>query len=117
MLFLGNSITLHPPAEGMSGSWGMAASSAEKDYVHLVLDAVGKRNGNKPEAKVLNLADFERGFEQYDIAAKLKAEIEFQADTMNLRAALVSVLSGMMIQFTSWNIGWIGMSKRRPLKT
>ena len=84
MLFLGNSITLHPPAEGMSGSWGMAASSAEKDYVHLVLDAVGKRNGNKPESKVLNLADFERGFEQYDIAAKLKAEIEFQADTMIL---------------------------------
>ena len=84
MLFLGNSITLHPPAEGMSGSWGMAASSAEKDYVHLVLDAVGKRNGNKPESKVLNLADFERGFEQYDIAAKLKAEIEFQADTVIL---------------------------------
>ncbi len=84
MLFLGNSITLHPPAEGMSGSWGMAASSAEKDYVHLVLNALEKRNGNKPESKVLNLADFERGFEQYDIAAKLKAEIEFQADTVIL---------------------------------
>ena len=84
MLFLGNSITLHPPAEGISGSWGMAASSAEKDYVHLVLSAVGKRNGNKPESKVLNLADFERGFERYDIAAKLKAEIEFQADTVIL---------------------------------
>ena len=84
MLFLGNSITLHPPAEGMSGSWGMAASSAEKDYVHIVLNAIEKRNGKKPESKVVNLADFERGFEQYDLAAKLKGEIEFQADTVIL---------------------------------
>lgn len=86
LLFLGNSITLHGPAKniGWTGNWGMAASAEEKDYVHLVVDAVTKRDGRKPEAKVVNLADFERGFEHFEIAAKLKAEVAFRPDTVIL---------------------------------
>jgi alpha-galactosidase len=60
----------------------MAASVAEKDYVHLVIDGVAQRNGQKPESKVVNLAEFERGFETFDFAAKLKAEVDFHADTI-----------------------------------
>jgi len=38
VLFFGNSITRHAPKAdiGWTGDWGMAASSRDKDYVHLV---------------------------------------------------------------------------------
>lgn len=82
VLFLGNSITLHGPLPsiGWSGNWGMAASSAEKDYVHLVAARIAKAAGASPELKVANIADFERQHDTYDVAAGLKAELEFNAD-------------------------------------
>jgi len=42
ILFLGNSITLHGPAPkiGWEGNWGMAASSQQKDFVHLLTSKI-----------------------------------------------------------------------------
>ncbi|MDX1357672.1 MAG: hypothetical protein R3232_02450 [Clostridia bacterium] len=42
ILFVGNSITWHPVKEeiGWLNEWGMAASSKENDFVHLVMDKV-----------------------------------------------------------------------------
>lgn len=82
LLFVGNSITLHGPSAkiGWTGDWGMAASAAEKDYVHVVVDAVAKRCGKEPEFQVANVAEFERNFASCDVAALLKAEVAFQAD-------------------------------------
>lgn len=42
IMFVGNSITLHGyrPKLGWYGEWGMAASAAEKDYVHLLMSRV-----------------------------------------------------------------------------
>lgn len=50
ILFLGNSITLHGPAPkiGWTGNWGMAASSADKDYVHVLLNRITQATGGKP---------------------------------------------------------------------
>jgi hypothetical protein len=47
VLFFGNSITRHEPnpSLGWYGDWGMAASAKEKDYVHLVVDALDKKFG------------------------------------------------------------------------
>lgn len=82
VLFLGNSITLHGPAPsiGWTGNWGMAASSEDKDYVHLVTADLTKSAGATPETMVRNIADFERGHDKFEIASEYKAELEFQAD-------------------------------------
>ena len=69
-LFIGNSITLHGPlAEvGWTNNWGMAASAPEKDYVHIVARELEKRLERPIDLKVVNYADFERGFKTWDFA-------------------------------------------------
>jgi ribosome-interacting GTPase 1 len=46
--FLGNSITLHGPNEGIGwyGNWGMAATAEKNDYVHRVIDKVKSEYDN-----------------------------------------------------------------------
>lgn len=43
LLIVGNSLTTHPPLpdRGWLGNWGMAASTASKDYAHLVAASLG----------------------------------------------------------------------------
>ncbi len=82
VLFLGNSITLHGPLEsiGWKGNWGMAATSQDKDYVHLVTAQIQKVAGGKPEILVKNIADFERNHATYDVEKSLKEALDFKAD-------------------------------------
>ncbi len=82
VLFLGNSITLHGPAPqiGWTGKWGMAASREELDYVHRLLKQMSQHTEAEPKSMVRNIADFERGLEQFGLAQTLKAEWEFGAD-------------------------------------
>lgn len=84
LLFIGNSITLHGPAPkiGWTGNWGMAATEAEKDYVHRVVAAVAKRHGQAPEFRVANVADFERAYEHFDFVAKLKEPLALQPEVV-----------------------------------
>lgn len=69
VLFLGNSITLHAPLPsiGWHGNWGMAATSADRDYVHLVTSGLTKLQGSAPETITGNIAGFERGDATYDV--------------------------------------------------
>lgn len=79
---LGNSITLHGPLEkiGWLNNWGMAASAEEKDFAHLLLKRIEEGSGGKPQAYIRNIADFERGYADYDIGSQLKEAIDFRAD-------------------------------------
>ena len=82
IVFLGNSITLHGPAETVqwAGNWGMAASEQEKDYVHLVVNSLARLTGRKPAIMVANIADFERNHTAFDVDANFKKFFDFQPD-------------------------------------
>lgn len=109
---LGNSITLHGPAEkiGWSGNWGMAASAEGKDFVHVLLGRLAKAAEGQPQSLVRNIADFERQYATYDVAAGLKPAIDFEADLIVLaigenvpgfksddeKAAFTTAVSGLL---------------------
>ncbi|WP_437184962.1 SGNH/GDSL hydrolase family protein [Planctomicrobium sp. SH668] len=80
ILFLGNSITFHAPLESVSwdGNWGMAASREDLDYVHVLVHKIAEEVDGKPQFKVRNIADFERGFQAFNFAEELKEFWEFK---------------------------------------
>ena len=86
ILFLGNSITLHAPKPeiGWTGNWGMAASSEDKDYVHLVADALAEHTGAEPKIMVRNIADFERHYLTYDVDLHMQDLFAFDPDLVVL---------------------------------
>lgn len=70
LLFLGNSITWHTPnpSLGWSGNWGMAASSQNKDYVHLVGEMLAKSNKNQqPIVYPRNVSDIENSSMHFEL--------------------------------------------------
>ncbi|MDD6884335.1 MAG: SGNH/GDSL hydrolase family protein [Eubacteriales bacterium] len=81
ILFLGNSITWHgPKAEiGWNGSWGMAASCREKDYVHLLISKIRDLH---PDAGfcITQGAIWERNIDSCDLAANFAAARDFTPD-------------------------------------
>jgi hypothetical protein len=87
ILIVGNSITGHGPAPdlGWTGDWGMAASSAEKDYVHIISKKLRDLNP-RAEIKLLYAVDFEQGYWKYDFS-KLQGYAEFRPDLVIMRIA------------------------------
>ena len=86
ILFVGNSLTSHGPKADIDwhGNWGMAATSADKDYVHLVTRALAVKQGATPTIMIKNVADFERNHVGYDIAGKFADAAGFKADLVIL---------------------------------
>lgn len=82
VVFIGNSITLHgaAPKIGWTNVWGMAASAAEKDYVHLVTRGIEAKTGRKADVRVRNLAAFERAYRTWDIDAGVGDLVAFAPD-------------------------------------
>jgi alpha-galactosidase len=93
ILILGNSITLHGPKPeiGWTGNWGMAASSLDKDYAHLLVAALNKKTGPKliiepvSASNILNIADiFERNYASYE-PARIRKQLDWKADIVVLQ--------------------------------
>ncbi len=86
ILFVGNSITSHGPKADIDwhGNWGMAATSLDKDYVHVVTKALAAKQGITPTIMVKNVADFERAHVGYDIVGKFADAAAFKADLVIL---------------------------------
>ena len=83
ILIYGNSITKSAP--GVEYGWmndcGMAASSREKDFAHLVIAAMESYLNTNANYAIRNLADLERYYNTtYDIATELKGDIAHGAD-------------------------------------
>ncbi|WP_374951224.1 SGNH/GDSL hydrolase family protein [Mucilaginibacter sp.] len=86
VVILGNSITYTDPYAplGWYGSWGMAASTADKDYVHVLKKSFQLRN---PDVlvQVKNIGEFELDFTKYDINKELKSLKDSHPDLVILR--------------------------------
>jgi hypothetical protein len=70
ILILGNSIALHAPAPeiGWGNNWGMAASSADKDFAHLTIFGIEQRTGKRADYRIRNVYGMEKEFlSGYDI--------------------------------------------------
>ncbi|MHB8899573.1 MAG: beta-L-arabinofuranosidase domain-containing protein [Thermoguttaceae bacterium] len=122
VLFLGNSITLHGPKPdiGWTGNWGMAASSEDKDYVHLVVQGLAAHTGSAPQILVKNIADFERSYASYDVDGRMKDFFAFDPDLVVLAIGEnVPVLSGdeAKAQFKAGVLSILrcALARRRPL--
>lgn len=87
VMFAGNSITLHGIKEdiGWNGEWGMAASDISKDYVHLLISEISKKD---PDAAfcICQVAEWERsyknGSEKHQMYSPAK---DFDADIIVAR--------------------------------
>lgn len=64
IVMLGNSITIHPPLSsvGWYGNWGMAASTRDSDYVHIIAKRL------KANVTPVNIANWEQHPESFEFA-------------------------------------------------
>jgi len=83
VVILGNSITYHPAnlSIGWYGNWGMAATVADSDYVHLLTIKFKQRNSNCV-VTVRSIGSFETDFKNYNLDANLKDLRDLKPDLL-----------------------------------
>ncbi len=87
VMFVGNSITRHAPAPhiGWTLDCGMAASSPEKDYVHLLADRISAKRD--AYFCICQVASWERSYKNGSDSYQLyEAARRFEADIIIMRA-------------------------------
>lgn len=86
--FLGNSITRHmeKPEIGWFHDWGMAASKAENDYVHIIVKALEEKYG-PVDYCMCALGIWEREYWNTSLLDKYQSAVDFKADIVIVRIA------------------------------
>ena len=83
VMFLGNSITRHGPKAdiGWSGDWGMAASSKDKDYVHICIKYIVEKYPNAFFC-IVQGSEWERNYKNFNFKSLFSAASEFKPDIL-----------------------------------
>ena len=88
VLFVGNSITRHAPKPeiGWYGDWGMAASSENKDYVHVLLSMLERTYG-MPDYGIAHVSNWERNYQDGNklLEERYGEARDFAADVVIIR--------------------------------
>ena len=87
ILIFGNSLALHGPAPdiGWHGDWGMAASSAEKDFAHILAAKMADALGDI-DCRVSQGAVWERGYHDETLLEReYRDAADFDADVVFIR--------------------------------
>ena len=86
VLFVGNSITRHAPAEeiGWPFDWGMSATKEENDYVHVAVSMLDKKYG-KVNYCTACCGDWEREYFNDEKISRWAKAREFDADILVVR--------------------------------
>jgi hypothetical protein len=85
ILILGNSITGAPPiGQSWTEGWGLAASSPEKDYVHVLYSYFQNSLAYSPQLITYDLRQFEYNFSSFDFSG-LAPLNQFNADLIIIR--------------------------------
>lgn len=86
ILFVGNSITLHDirPSIGWHLNCGMAASSPDNDYVHIIKSRVLEKDCDSAFC-ICQASGFERGYMNEDACLQYSAARDFNADIIIMR--------------------------------
>ena len=82
VLFVGNSITKHAPKPeiGWTNDCGMAASSLDNDYVHLVVKKIKEKYDENLSFGIAQVAEYERNFTTMSPAELYQSARNFNAD-------------------------------------
>lgn len=82
ILFAGNSITKHAPKPsiGWTNDCGMAASSLERDYVHIIIKRIMEQYDKNVSFAIAQVAEYERTFFNCKPECSYKEIKDFDAD-------------------------------------
>ncbi len=80
IMFVGNSISKHRPLGSWTNDCGMAASSIDKDYVHLLVEKCKREYRENVSFCICQVANYERSLEQSTLEAEYSTAKGYEPD-------------------------------------